>query len=51
MPLIPKTTCQLIFDSGNDYAALKGNQPSLLKDVKKTLHRNLRTDKQRAWSN
>jgi hypothetical protein len=35
MPLIPQKTCQLIIDSSNDYiAALKGNQPNLLKDVK-----------------
>ena len=33
MPSIPKKTCELIFSSGNHYiAALKGNQPGLLKD-------------------
>jgi hypothetical protein len=35
MVLIPKKTCELIINSGNDYiAALKGNQPNLFKDVK-----------------
>lgn len=35
MQLIQKKTWELIINSGNDYiAALKGNQPSLFKDVK-----------------
>ncbi|MDZ8258874.1 MAG: hypothetical protein RMY63_10695 [Nostoc sp. ChiQUE01b] len=35
MLLIHKKTCELIINSGNDYiAALKGNQPSLFRDVK-----------------
>jgi len=41
-----KNNLPVNFDSGNDYiAALKGNQLSLLKDVKKTLHRNLLTNR------